>query len=80
MQVSILWVYIPLDAHMSLRSPSGGTQTYASLEMSPPQALILVSILDCWVHTQGMKSSHTAGSGEGGQRAPTPGLHGLHIP
>lgn len=32
---------------LSLGSPSGGTQTYASLEMSPPQALILVSVSDC---------------------------------
>lgn len=55
---------------LSLGSPSGGTQTYASLEMSPPQALILVSVSDCWAHIQGMKSSRATGGCQGGQKTP----------
>lgn len=47
MQVSINWASLPSDACMFLRSPFGGTQTYAFLQVFPPQAQHLVSVSDC---------------------------------
>lgn len=44
MEVIIIWVCLPLNAHMSLGSPFGGPSTCISLEMSLSWALILVCL------------------------------------